>query len=60
MYNLLIHNKLISWLCLFSRDLRMHKLVFQNDVLPDGTELAYYARGQVAITLCTFILLFLF
>ncbi|GFZ17836.1 acyl-CoA N-acyltransferase with RING/FYVE/PHD-type zinc finger domain-containing protein [Actinidia rufa] len=30
------------------KDLRMHKLVFQNDVLPDGTELAYYARGQVS------------
>ncbi|KAK2988529.1 hypothetical protein RJ640_022480, partial [Escallonia rubra] len=28
------------------RDLRMHKLVFEEDVLPDGTALAYYARGQ--------------
>ncbi|KAA8550295.1 hypothetical protein F0562_001979 [Nyssa sinensis] len=28
------------------KDLRMHKLVFEEDVLPDGTELAYYARGQ--------------
>ncbi|KAK9153847.1 hypothetical protein Sjap_001327 [Stephania japonica] len=28
------------------RDLRLHKLVFEDDVLPDGTELAYYARGK--------------
>lgn len=25
----------------------MHKLVFEEDVLPDGTELAYFARGKV-------------
>ncbi|KAG5515623.1 hypothetical protein RHGRI_036610 [Rhododendron griersonianum] len=30
------------------KDLRMHKLVFQNDVLPDGTELCYFARGKVS------------
>ncbi|CAA6662599.1 unnamed protein product [Spirodela intermedia] len=29
-----------------SRDLRLHKLVFMDDILPDGTEVAYYARGQ--------------
>eukprot|EP00257_Ricinus_communis_P018791 XP_015577596.1 uncharacterized protein LOC8275257 [Ricinus communis] len=28
------------------KDLRMHKLVFEEDVLPDGTEVAYYSRGQ--------------
>nr|GEU82865.1 zinc finger, PHD-type [Tanacetum cinerariifolium] len=28
------------------KDLRMHKLVFEEDVLPDGTELAYFARGK--------------
>ncbi|XP_047317116.1 uncharacterized protein LOC124920631 [Impatiens glandulifera] len=28
------------------KDLRMHKLVFEEDVLPDGTALAYYARGE--------------
>ncbi|XP_059626948.1 uncharacterized protein LOC132269709 [Cornus florida] len=28
------------------KDLRMHRLVFEEDVLPDGTELGYYARGQ--------------
>ncbi|XXG79521.1 hypothetical protein AAC387_Pa09g0570 [Persea americana] len=28
------------------KDLRLHKLVFMDDVLPDGTELAYYVRGQ--------------
>lgn len=25
----------------------MHRLVFEKDGLPDGTEVAYYARGQV-------------
>lgn len=29
--------------------MRLHKLVFEADVLPDGTELAYYAHGQVAL-----------
>ncbi|XP_050239000.1 uncharacterized protein LOC126688368 isoform X2 [Mercurialis annua] len=28
------------------KDLRMHKLVFEEDVLPDGTEVAYYSRGK--------------
>ncbi|KAF5931046.1 hypothetical protein HYC85_031919 [Camellia sinensis] len=28
------------------KDLRLHKLVFQDDALPDGTELAYFVRGQ--------------
>ncbi|KAJ8438681.1 hypothetical protein Cgig2_011864 [Carnegiea gigantea] len=28
------------------KDLRQHRLVFEDDVLPDGTELGYYARGQ--------------
>lgn len=27
----------------------MHKLVFEEDVLPDGTEVAYYSRGQVVV-----------
>ncbi|MBA0734743.1 hypothetical protein Gogos_018637, partial [Gossypium gossypioides] len=27
-------------------DQRLHKLVFEEDGLPDGTEVAYYARGQ--------------
>lgn len=27
----------------------MHKSVFEEDVLPDGTEVAYYDRGKVAI-----------
>ena len=31
----------------FSRDIRLHKLVFEEGGLPDGTEVAYYARGQV-------------
>ncbi|KAJ1397768.1 Zinc finger, PHD-type [Sesbania bispinosa] len=28
------------------KDLGLHKLVFEEDVLPDGTEVAYYARGK--------------
>ncbi|KAK0604747.1 hypothetical protein LWI29_019050 [Acer saccharum] len=28
------------------KDLRMHKLVFEKDGLPDGTEVAYFVRGQ--------------
>lgn len=41
----------------WNRDLRLHKLVFEEDVLPDGTEVAYYARGQVLNdTGCAFIM----
>ncbi|KAM6573738.1 hypothetical protein CsatA_017818 [Cannabis sativa] len=28
------------------KDLRLHRLVFEDDILPDGTEVAYYARGE--------------
>ncbi|GMN59830.1 hypothetical protein TIFTF001_028918 [Ficus carica] len=28
------------------KDGRLHKLVFEEDVLPDGTEVAYYSRGK--------------
>ncbi|KAF3455153.1 hypothetical protein FNV43_RR05601 [Rhamnella rubrinervis] len=28
------------------KDLRMHKSVFEEDVLPDGTEVAYYDHGK--------------
>ncbi|XP_057526493.1 uncharacterized protein LOC130805725 [Amaranthus tricolor] len=28
------------------KDLRLHKLVFQDDILPDGTELGYYGHGK--------------
>ncbi|KAL9252775.1 Increased DNA methylation 1-like protein [Drosera capensis] len=28
------------------KDLRLHKLVFDEDVLPDGTEVGYYVRGK--------------
>ncbi|KAK1291081.1 Histone-lysine N-methyltransferase ATXR5 [Acorus calamus] len=28
------------------KDLRLHKLVFMDDILPDGTEVGYYVRGQ--------------
>lgn len=31
----------------FSRYQRLHKLIFEDDGLPDGAEVAYYARGQV-------------
>ncbi|KHN02285.1 Putative pectinesterase 15 [Glycine soja] len=29
-----------------TKDQRLHKLVFEENGLPDGTEVAYYARGQ--------------
>ncbi|XP_023539466.1 uncharacterized protein LOC111800114 isoform X2 [Cucurbita pepo subsp. pepo] len=29
-----------------TKDQRLHKLVFEEDGLPDGTEVAYFARGQ--------------
>ncbi|GAB2285471.1 hypothetical protein Dimus_019920 [Dionaea muscipula] len=32
------------------KDLRLHKLVFKDDVLPDGTEVGYYARGKKLIS----------
>lgn len=35
----------------FSRDFRLHKLVFEENGLPDGTEVAYYAGGQVCLCL---------
>lgn len=28
------------------KDLRLHKLVFQDDFLPDGTEVGYYVHGK--------------
>ncbi|XP_073102558.1 uncharacterized protein [Elaeis guineensis] len=28
------------------KDLGLHKLVFMNDILPQGTEVAYYVRGK--------------
>ncbi|GMP50178.1 hypothetical protein CsSME_00016901 [Camellia sinensis var. sinensis] len=28
------------------KDLRLHKLVFEDNGLPDGTEVAYYSQGQ--------------
>ncbi|XP_030521033.1 uncharacterized protein LOC115734409 isoform X2 [Rhodamnia argentea] len=35
-----------SWGKLTRKDLRLHKLVFEEDVLPDGTEVAYFIRGK--------------
>lgn len=35
-----------SWGKLTRKDLRLHKLVFEEDVLPDGTEVAYFVRGK--------------
>ena len=32
---------------LLSRDLGLHKLVFGENGLPEGTEVGYYVRGQV-------------
>ena len=44
-----------------TRDQMMHKLVFENDGLPDGTEVAYYSNGKVVnidvkfnVSLCYF------
>lgn len=31
------------------RDLGLHKLVFMDDILPEGTEVGYYVRGQVSV-----------
>jgi hypothetical protein len=33
----------------FNRDIRMHKLVFEEEVLPDGTEVGYYSQGKVVL-----------
>lgn len=32
------------------KDLRLHKLVFQDDFLPDGTELGYYVHGKKVLS----------
>lgn len=32
------------------KDLRLHKLVFQDDFLPDGTALGYYVRGKKVLS----------
>ncbi|XP_062117407.1 uncharacterized protein LOC133831216 [Humulus lupulus] len=37
--------KKIHWK-ITTKDQRLHKLVFENGGLPDGSEVAYYARGQ--------------
>ncbi|XP_033130350.1 uncharacterized protein LOC103829696 isoform X1 [Brassica rapa] len=29
------------------KDLRLHKLVFEDDILPDGTEVGYFVAGKV-------------
>ncbi|POO01823.1 Zinc finger, FYVE/PHD-type [Trema orientale] len=39
--------KKIQWK-ITTKDQRLHKLVFENGGLPDGSEVAYYARGQVS------------
>lgn len=33
----------------FGRDLRLHKLIFEEDGLPDGTEVGYYVHGKVVL-----------
>jgi hypothetical protein len=33
----------------FERDLGLHELIFEEDVLPDRTKVSYYSRGQVYI-----------
>lgn len=27
--------------------MRLHKLVFEDDILPDGTEVGYFVAGEV-------------
>lgn len=48
-YLIVLINVLITFFeyLLLLRDQRLHKLVFEEDGLPDGTEVAYFARGQV-------------
>nr|VDD08140.1 unnamed protein product [Brassica oleracea] len=36
-----------SIVCHFERDLRLHKLVFEDDILPDGTKVGYFVAGKV-------------
>lgn len=35
----------------------MHKLVFEDDILPDGTEVNYVSHGKVATKICKVIVL---
>jgi hypothetical protein len=47
-------NSLIGLNCFFimyyfNRDIRTHKLVFEEEVLPDGTEVGYYCQGKVVL-----------
>ncbi|XP_008779219.1 uncharacterized protein LOC103698933 isoform X1 [Phoenix dactylifera] len=42
----LLPNKKNSAGKLTRKDLGLHKLVFMNDILPQGTEVAYYVRGK--------------
>jgi len=47
----------------FGRDLRMHKLVFEKDGLPDGTQVGYYIHGKVIFIISysySFIFVFFF
>lgn len=45
-------------LLVICRDLRMHKLVFEEDVLPDGIALSYFACGEVIYILINGIYIF--
>ena len=36
-----------SIFCHLERDVRLHKLVFEDDILPDGTEVGYFLAGKV-------------
>lgn len=37
-----------SIFCHLERDVRLHKLVFEDDILPDGTEVGYFLAGKVS------------
>lgn len=41
------------------RDQGLHKLVFEREGLPDGTELGYYARGQVSYLILRVVIIYL-
>ncbi|KAK9124069.1 hypothetical protein Sjap_013671 [Stephania japonica] len=40
------------------KDLGLHKLVFEEDGLPDGTELAYYMRGRNCLRVIKMVLVY--
>lgn len=54
-----VKKSLVCWISIVFRDQRLHKLIFDESGLPDGTEVGYYACGQVELKIiksfCVFI-----